>query len=483
MQADLIIDNRRVAASDGGTFERRNPISGKVVSTAAAGTVEDARRAADVAGNAFAEWSQVGPTERRSILLAAAGCLEARADVIQVAMAEEIGASAMWSAVNVAVAANLIREAAALTTQMVGETIPTDRPGALSFTVRQPVGAVLSMAPWNGPILLGARSIAYPLACGNTVVFRGSELSPRTHLLLVEAFHEGGVPPGVLNLIFNAPSTAPEAIESLIDHPAIRRVNFTGSTRVGRVIAEKAGRALKRCLLELGGKAPFVVLDDADVESAAKAANFGAFLFQGQICMTTERVVVDESVADAFVEAFARRADGLAVGDPTVDPSIIVGPVIDDRSGARINALIRDALDKGATLVAGGYAEGTVMRPTILDRCTPEMAIYDEESFGPVTIVVRVKGTEEATRVANDTQYGLAASVFGQDTYRALQVARRIDAGAVHVNGATMQNEPQAPYGGMKASGYGRFDGRAVIDEFTELKWLTIEAADQPYPI
>ncbi|MBP0590422.1 aldehyde dehydrogenase [Paraburkholderia sp. LEh10] len=483
MNADLIIDNVPVKSSDGGTFERRNPFGDKVVTTAAAGTVADATHAADSAARAFEGWSQTGPSERRRILLAVADRLEAKIEPITAAMAAEIGGSAMWAGLNVNLAASLLREAAGLTTQMSGETIPTDRAGALSMTVRQPVGVVLSMAPWNGPVLLGARSIAYPIACGNTVVFRGSEISPKTHALLVEAFHEGGLPPGVLNFVLNAPAAGPDIVDALINHPAVRRINFTGSTRVGRIIAEKAGHALKRCLLELGGKAPFVVLDDADLDAAVNAATFGSFMYQGQICMTTERVVVDESIADAFVERFAKRAKALAIGDPTRDPSIVIGPVIDTRSGDRLNHLIRDALDKGAVLAAGGLAEGAMMRPTILDRCTPEMTVYDEETFGPVTIVVRVSGIEEAVRVANDTQYGLAASVFGRDAYRALQVARRIDAGAVHVNGATVQNEPQAPYGGMKASGYGRFDGRAVIDEFTELKWLTIEHANQPYPI
>jgi len=483
MNAALIINNVHMQSSDGAHFERRNPAGSAVVTIAAAGTVTDANKAVESAARAFSSWSQTSPVERRRILLAAADCLEAKMETISTTMAAEIGASAMWSALNVSLAAQLFREAAGLTTQVTGETIPSNRPGVLSMTIRQPVGVVLSIAPWNGPIFLGARAIAYPIACGNTVVFRGSELSPATHSLLVEAFLEGGLPPGVLNLVFNAPAAAPDVIDALVNHPAVRRVNFTGSTRVGRIIAEKAGRALKRCLLELGGKAPLVVLDDADISAAVNASIFGSFMYQGQICMTTERIVVDETVADKFVEMFAQRASALSVGDPTADPSIVVGPVIDARSGSRINELIRDAVAKGAVLVAGGYAEGAVQLPTILDRCAPDMAIYDEETFGPVTIVVRVRGVEEAVRVANDTQYGLAAAVFGKDAYRAFQVASRIEAGSVHVNGPTVQNEPQAPYGGMKASGFGKFDGRAVIDEFTELKWLTIEAPEQGYPI
>ncbi|SEB54774.1 aldehyde dehydrogenase [Terriglobus roseus] len=483
MKANLIIDNNHVEAIDGGKFERYNPMGDSVVTTVAAGGTKDACLAAESAARAFETWSQTTPLERRTILLAAADRLEAKMDVISKTMAAEVGASAMWSALHVTMAANLFREAAGLTTQTIGETIPTNRPGLLSMTIRQPVGVVLSIAPWNGAIVLGARAIAYPIACGNTVVLRGSELSPATFSLLVEALHEGGLPPGVLNLVFNAPAAAPEIIDTLINHPAIRRINFTGSTRVGKIIAEKAGRVLKRCLLELGGKSPLVVLDDADIDGAVNAAVFGAFIYQGQICMSTERLVVDETVADAFVEQLARRAEVLAVGDPTVNSSIVVGPLIDAHSGSRINELIRDALSKGAILVTGGYAEGAVMRPTVLDRCTPQMMIYDEESFGPITTVVRVSGIEEAIKIANDTQYGLAAAVFGRDAYRALQVGRRIDAGAVHINGTTVQNESQAPFGGVKASGYGRFDGRAVIDEFTELKWMTIGQADQAYPI
>lgn len=483
MEVQLLIDNQSVAAGNGKTFERRNPVSGAVVTTAAAAGVEDARRAAASAGAAFKTWSQTGPTERRRILLAAADKLEAKIGEISQAMAAEVGASGLWGGFNVMASAGLIREAAALTTQIQGETIPTDKPGALSMTLRQPVGAVLSIVPWNGPIILACRAIAYPIACGNTVVFRASEMSPKTHALVAEAFIEAGLPAGVLNFVVNAPDDAAEVIDTLISHPAIRRINFTGSTRIGRIIAEKSGRNLKRCLLELGGKAPFVVLDDADIDGAVNAAIFGAFLYQGQICMSTERFVVDEAVADDFVAKFSARAAELLAGDPMVNPGCVVGPMIDASSGSRINAMIEDALAKGAKIVVGGKADGVAMAATIVDHVKPGMTIYDEETFGPVTTIVRVKGTEEAVRVANDTEYGLAAAVFGRDAHRAFNVAKRIDAGHVHVNGATVQNEPQAPYGGMKNSGYGRFDGRAVIDEFTELKWVTIEPSDQPYPV
>ncbi|GFZ98418.1 salicylaldehyde dehydrogenase [Nesterenkonia alkaliphila] len=417
------------------------------------------------------------------MLLRAADIMESRAEEFTETMTREVGAAPLWSGFNVFLTAQLFREAASLATQIQGETLPTDKPGTLSMTVRQPVGVVLSMAPWNGAGVLAARAIAYPIVCGNSVVFRASEGSPRSHAMIAQVLLDAGLPAGVLNFLTNDPADSDQFVESIIANPAVRRVNFTGSTAVGRIIGEKAGRHLKPVLLELGGKAPLVVLDDADLEGAVNAAIFGAYMYQGQICMSTERFVVDDTVADEFVSAFAERAARLPEGDPARDPSCVIGPMYKPESGDRINALLEDALAKGATIVTGGKADGARMPATIVDNVTPDMDIYDQETFGPVTTIVRVSGVEEAVRVANDTEYGLAAAVFGRDSTRALNVAMRIQAGHVHVNGATVQNEAQAPYGGTKASGFGRFDGRAVIDEFTELKWITVEPSDQEYPI
>jgi acyl-CoA reductase-like NAD-dependent aldehyde dehydrogenase len=482
MNTQLVIDNIKQDATGGKTFHRVDPLTARLVSTGAACSVEDAVRAAESSQRAFGKWSKTGPTERRRLLLAAAAALEAKMSEFCTVMAEEIGASQLWAQFNVGASANLLREAAALTTQIKGETIPTDKPGTLSMTLRQPVGTVLSIVPWNGPVILGARAIAYPLACGNTVIFKGSESSPRTHALLAEAFYEAGLPAGVLNFLITAPEDAATVTNALIAHDSVRRVNFTGSTKVGRMIAESCATHLKRCLLELGGKAPFVVLDDADIDGAVNAAVFGSFLYQGQICMSTERFVVDESIADNFVSKFADRVRHLECGNPVSSPSCIVGPMISQGAVQRINQLLDDAVGKGAKIVAGGLAESALMRATLVDRVTKTMAIYDEETFGPVTTVVRVSGAEEALAVANDTAYGLSSSIFSRDVNRALEFASQLDAGCVHINGATVQNEPQAPYGGMKKSGYGRFDGSAVIEEFTEIKWVTVEQSDQPYP-
>ncbi|MFN7169203.1 MAG: aldehyde dehydrogenase family protein, partial [Pannonibacter sp.] len=294
----LLIGADDTQSSDGRTFERRNPITGDVATRVAAATIEDAQLACDAAAAAFPAWSQMGPGPRRKILLAAADALSARADDFVRSMADEIGATEGWARFNVYLASEMLREAASLTTQIAGEIIPSNRPGSMAMAMRQPVGVVLSMAPWNAPVILGVRSLATPLACGNTVVMKTSEICPRTHRLIIDALQAGGIPHGVLNAISNAPDDAPQIVEALIAHPAVRRVNFTGSTRVGRIIAEMCGRNLKPALLELGGKAPFLVLDDADLDAAVDAAAFGAYMNQGQICMSTERIIVDEKVAD-----------------------------------------------------------------------------------------------------------------------------------------------------------------------------------------
>lgn len=473
----LLIDNQSVDASTGARFERRNPMTGEIVTSAAAATVKDANRAADAAKAAFPEWSRSAPAFRRKILLAAADRLSARAPDFIAAMAEETGATAGWAGFNVMLASEILREAAGLTTQITGEIIPSNRPGSTAYGIRQAAGVVLSMAPWNAPVILGIRALATPLACGNTVVFKSSEVSPRTHRLLAEVLVEAGLPKGVINVISHAAPDAPSIVEALIAHPAIRRVNFTGSTTVGRKIAELAARNLKPALLELGGKAPMIVLDDADLEEAVAAAAFGAYMNQGQICMSTERIVVDAKVADTFVAKLGTKAKSLKAGDPR-DNNTPLGCLVDPQAATRNGALIADALAKGATLVAGGNIEGAVMDATVLDDVTPEMRIYHEESFGPVVAVTRVKDDEEAVRVANDTEYGLAASVFGKDVTRAMAIAAQIESGICHINGPTVHDEAQMPFGGVKASGYGRFGGKAGIAEFTDLRWITVQGQD-----
>lgn len=477
----MLIDGEAVQARDGATFERRNPLDGTVASRASAATVEDAVAACDAAAAAFPVWSAMGPGERRALLTKAAHALEAKADAFAAAMAAETGASGIWAGFNVHLAAAGLIEAAALTTQMGGELIPSDVPGSLAMGVRQPAGVVLGLAPWNAPVILAVRAIALPLACGNTVVLKGSEICPATHGLIIAAMQEAGLPRGAVNFVTNAPADAARVVEAMIAHPKVRRVNFTGSTRVGRIIAGTCARYLKPAVLELGGKAPLVVLDDADIEAAAHAAAFGAFANSGQICMSTERIIVDERIADAFVARLGERARALPLGDPREGP-VVLGSVVDMSTVERCNALIDDALAKGAQLVCGGKADSTLMPATLLDRVTPEMRLYHDESFGPVKGIVRVRDEEAAIACANDNAYGLASAVFSRDTARAWHVAQRIESGICHINGPTVHDEAQMPFGGVKESGFGRFGGKAGIAEFTELRWITMQTAPRHYP-
>ncbi|MFM0431365.1 aldehyde dehydrogenase [Paraburkholderia aspalathi] len=477
----MLINGAAVQASNGATFERRNPLDGEVATRAPAATVADAVAAADAAAAAFPAWSALGPSERRALLMKAAHALEARSEAFAAVMAAETGASAMWAGFNVHLAAGGLMEAAALTTQIGGELIPSDVPGSLAMGVRQPAGVVLGIAPWNAPVILAVRAIALPLACGNTVVLKGSEVCPGTHGLIIEVLQEAGLPKGVVNFVTNAPADAGAVVEALIAHPKVRRVNFTGSTHVGKIIAATCARYLKPSVLELGGKAPLIVLDDADLDAAVNAAAFGAFANSGQICMSTERIVVDERIADQFVAKLAQKARGLPLGDPRKGP-VVLGSVVDMSTVERCNALIDDALAKGATLVCGGKAESTLMPATLLDHVTPAMRIYGDESFGPVKGIVRVNGEDEAVACANDNEYGLSSAVFSRDIARAMNVARRIESGICHVNGPTVHDEAQMPFGGVKGSGFGRFGGQAGIAEFTDLRWITVQTTPRHYP-
>ncbi len=478
----MLINGLAVTAEKGATFERRNPLDGSVVTRAPAASVGDAVAAVEAAAEAFKTWSQTGPTERRMLLLKAADALEAKTPKFIETVSAETGATGMWAGFNVHLAAGMIREAASLTTQIAGEVIPSDVPGSLAMGVRQPAGVVLGIAPWNAPIILGVRAICVPLACGNTVVLKGSENCPHTHQLIVEAFQDAGFPPGVVNYITNAPADAGAVVEAMVAHPAVRRVNFTGSTRVGKLIAMTCAKYLKPVVLELGSKAPMVVLDDADLDAAVNGAAFGAFANSGQICMSTERFIVDAKIADDFVARFAKKAKSLPLGDPRKPAPVVLGSVIGMGTVEHCNALIDDALALGAKLVCGGKATDTLMPATLLDHVTRRMRIYHEETFGPVKCVVRVDGVDAAVDCANDNEYGLSAAVFGRDIARAMAVARRIESGICHVNGPTVHDEAQMPFGGVKGSGMGRFGGKAGVHEFTELRWITVQLTERHYP-
>lgn len=464
-------------------FERINPISGEVASSAEAMTAAEVPAITARAQAGFAKWSVMGPNARRAVLMKAADALEARKDAFVEAMMGEIGATAGWAMFNLGLAASMVREAAALTTQITGEVIPSDKPGCMAMALKEPVGVILGIAPWNAPIILGVRAIAVPLACGNSVILKASETCPRTHALIIEAFAEAGFPEGVVNVVTNSPEDAAEVVGALIDAPQVKRINFTGSTAIGKVIAKRAAEHLKPCLLELGGKAPLIVLEDADLDETVKAAAFGAFMNQGQICMSTERIIVVDAIADQFAAKFAEKVATLTAGDPR-DGKTPLGAVVDAKTVAHCQSLIEDALSKGAELLVSGEVSLNVVMPAhLVDKVTQDMKLFRDESFGPVVGMIRARDENHAIELANDTQYGLSAAVFTRDTARGLKVARQIHSGICHVNGPTVHDEAQMPFGGVGASGYGRFGGKQGIDSFTETRWITFETQAGHYPI
>ncbi|HWK40925.1 MAG TPA: aldehyde dehydrogenase [Croceibacterium sp.] len=464
-------------------FERLNPMTGDVASSADAMKAGDIPAIAEKAAEGFAAWSQFGPNARRAVLMKAAAALEAKKDDFVAAMMGEIGATAGWAMFNLALAAGMVREAAAITTQIQGEVIPSDHAGTVAMALREPVGVILGIAPWNAPIILGVRAIAVPLACGNSVILKASENCPRTHALIIEAFAEAGFPDGVVNVVTNAPADAGDVVGALIDAPQVKRINFTGSTAVGRIIAKRAAEHLKPVLLELGGKAPMLVLEDADLDEAVKAAAFGAYMNQGQICMSTERIIVVEAVADEFAARFKAKVQTMPVGDP-LEGKTPLGAVVDRKTVDHCYSLIEDAVGKGAELLTGGETTHNVLMPAhLVDKVTQDMKLFRDESFGPVVGIIRARDEAHAIELANDTEYGLSSAVFTRDTARGIKVARQIQAGICHINASTVSDEPQMPFGGMKASGYGRFGGKAGIDSFTELRWITFETEPGHYPI
>nr|WP_191602332.1 aldehyde dehydrogenase [Marinomonas algicola] len=476
----LSIGGKDAQAVQAKTYTRLDPVTREVASVCAAASLEDVNNTVKAAHQAFVHWANVGPSERRTLLNKAADIMDAKSDEFVHAMITETGATGPWAGFNVMLAANHIREAASLTTQVGGEVIPSNKPGTLAMSVNKPKGVCLAMAPWNAPVILGARAIATPLACGNTVILKSSEFCPLTHRLIIDCFLEAGFPDGVVNLLSNDPSDAADIVKALIEAPEVRHVNFTGSSAVGRIIGRLAGENLKPALLELGGKAPLVILSDADVEGAVNAAIFGAFMNQGQICMSTERLIVDDSIADEFVAQLVERAAKLPWGNPR--DQVVLGSLVNPEAAEKMHQLIEDAVSKGAKLVCGGENEGAMFSATFLDGVNETMRIYREESFGPVKSIIRVKGDEQAINVANDSEYGLSAAVFSQDINRALACANSIKSGICHINGPTVADEPHMPFGGVGNSGYGRFGGKAGMAEFTDTRWITIEDPKQHYP-
>jgi acyl-CoA reductase-like NAD-dependent aldehyde dehydrogenase len=476
------IGGQWVDASDGATFEDTDPFTGDVVAQVPVGTREDAARAVASADGAFPAWEATPPAVRQSIFLKAADVLESRQDEVVSWLARETGASFGFGMFQMHFVPGLFRQAAGAAYAPLGQIIPSDIPGAFAMGIRRPVGVVGAIAPWNAALILSARAITAPLVFGNTVVLKPSEESPYSGgLLWGEIFAEAGLPDGVLNVVTHGRGQAAPIGDELVENPRVRRINFTGSTATGRKLAEAAGRHLKRVVLELGGYNPLIVLADADLDYAVDATAFGAFLHQGQICMSTRRIIVERPIADEFTKRLAAKTAGLKVGDPK-EHDTIIGPLITERALEMVKGRVEEAVSRGAKVLAGGEAEGPCFQATLLTDVPPDSEFAQQETFGPVAAVEVVDTPDEAVRRANDTSYGLAAGIITQDADRGFRLASQLESGIVHVNDQTVGDEPQVPFGGVKDSGWGRFGGTFAMDEFTELRWVTVQSGTRPFP-
>ncbi|MDX1412600.1 MAG: aldehyde dehydrogenase family protein [Candidatus Promineifilaceae bacterium] len=464
-----------------GTFPDFNPATHDVWANIPNASREDAKVAIDAAAAAHEAWAALPHTERAKYLWKAADILEERKQDAISAIVSEAGGWVGKGGFETGYVASIYRAAAAAAYQVKGEIHASDH-HKLSMIVRQPLGVVSVIAPWNFPMLLSSRGIAVAMAVGNTVVLKPSEETSYTGgLFIAEIFEEAGLPNGVLNVITCSRDNVEEVGDEMISNPLVKAISFTGSTAVGRQIAAKAGYLLKKVSIEAGGKDVLLVLDDADIGKAVSAATFGTFMHQGQICMSVERVVVDNSIADEFIDRFVKNAQSLGIGDPSQLGNVI-GPIINQKQLNKIHAQVKDAVSKGATILTGGTHDGPYYYPTLLTNVTPDMDIYNEETFGPVAIILKANGVEDAIRIANDSDYGLASGVMTRDEEKGLDVARRLETGMVHINDSSVNDEPHVPFGGVKGSGVGRHDGQSSIDTFTELRWITLERGGRHYP-
>ena len=473
MEVDLIIDGEGRKAQSGKTFDRLNPVTRAVATTAPAASKADCDKAVSAAHAAFATWSKTGPGERRALLNKAAAVLEEMGGEFISAYVEEVGCTVPWAGFNNYFAGKILLEAAAATTQIKGEVIPSDKPGSLAMAVKRPVGVMVGMAPWNAATILGFRAVSMAVACGNTVVLKASEKCPRTHMLIGEVFRRAGFPKGVVNVITHAAEDAPEVVNALIAHPKVRRVNFTGSTRVGQQMIRDAAATLKKVSMELGGNAPVIVHDDADLEACLNAAVPTKFANAGQVCVTGDRFYVHDSLHDAFVDGFVKRAQAIRLGDG-LDPSVDMGPLINGARLAEMEKIVAGAVAAGAKIASGGaraagFNAGHFYEPTVLTGCTDGMAVMAEENFGPIAAITRFSTEDEVLARANAIDMGLSAYAFTTNPARARRTVAALKAGMVGINSFAMAAS-EAPFGGTNHSGMGREGGTEGIRDYLDVK-------------
>ncbi|MDU8944666.1 aldehyde dehydrogenase family protein [Ovoidimarina sediminis] len=463
------------------TFDDLNPSDNSLYARIPDGSPADMERAIEAAHAAFPDWAGRSFQERAKALLRVADIWEARKDEFISAVMYEGGGWFGKGVFEAGFVAEIFRTSASLCYQATGEVLPSEH-GKVSMATRWPLGVVGVISPWNMPGILTSRGYAAALAAGNTVVLKPSEDTPYAGgLYHGEILEEAGIPPGVFNVVTCSRESVGAVGDTLIEHPLVKGISFTGSTAVGRHIAAKCGAHLKKCCVELGGKDAMIVLEDADLDRAAEAANFGSFMHQGQVCMSTEKLLIQESVYEPFMQRFLARAAKLKTGHVN-DKSNTIGPMVNTRQAHRVKALIDDAVSKGAHVELGGNAWENFVEPTVLSNVNTSMDIWHDETFGPVVMVCPFRTEDEAVAMNNDTEYGLTAAIWTADEARALGMAGRLETGMVHVNDQNINDEPQVPFGGVKASGVGRYGGRWSLDAFTELRWITLERGGRHYP-
>ena len=463
-------------------FADRNPADDSVWAEIPDADATDAERAIAAAQAAFAGWAALPYTERAHYMLKAADEFARRRDDIVAALKAEGGGWLGKAMFETGYVPEVFRAAAAASYAPLGEVLPSEH-AKLSLAVRRPMGVISVISPWNFPALLSSRGFAFPLAAGNTIVLKPSEETPWSGgVVFAEIFDAIGLPQGVFNVVTCSRDNVAEVGDVLVEDPRVKGISFTGSTGVGRAVAARAGAYLKKVCVELGGKDALIVCDDADLERATQAANFGSFMHQGQICMSVEKVLVHEAVFAEFLPRFVERAGKLAVGDPSRSDANVIGPLINDKQAANVRRQLEDAVARGARVELGGKIDGRYVSPTILTGVTRDMLIYQEETFGPVVPVIPFATDDEAIALANDSEYGLSSGVITRDEHRGLAIAARLETGMCHINCSSVNDEPHVPFGGAKSSGVGRHGGRWSTETFTETRWITLERGGRHYP-
>lgn len=468
-------------AADNQTFEVHEPYSGKLFARVAAGSRADAHSAVDAAAKAFPEWADSTPAERARLFLKASEIVRRRRTEIAEILARETGSTISFSTFQMDLVAATLQQVAGWVYLPKGEVLETNQSNTHSIGLRRPLGVCASFTPWNGANILSWRAVISPVAAGNTVVVKPSEFAPvSAGIMVAEVAEEAGFPAGVINVVTHAPGSAAGIADEFFDRPEVRVINLIGGVKTARMLTERAGRTLKRTVMELGGFNPMIILDDVDMDYAVRSATFGSFFHQGQICLNTRRIIVQRKIYDEFLAKFAARTKTLPFGDP-LDPKTIIGPIITRDAIMMIDDRVKEAIARGAQAHSGAKHEGQIYFPTILTGVPLDAAIAKEETFGPVVVVEAVDTPEEAIAAANRTMYGLTSSIFAGNTYKALEMAPKVLAGIVNVNSPTVNDEIHAPMGGVRDSGWGRTGPRS-LDDFSDVIWINSHSGQRKYP-